>query len=83
MGKWVSSIRKKHKKGKKIHQQEKDGLIDIFILPFVISALLFFPLMAFADGLHGSMDWLGAILFLLYLSLSIYGYHTILGFMNG
>jgi hypothetical protein len=80
---WLEGIRNKHRKGKKVHSQEFEDQPDIFILPMIISGLLFMPIMFLALRFTGTTNWLSSIFFLLYLALGIYGYHTILGYING
>jgi len=81
---WLSIIREEHKKGKNIHNNEFGNEADMYIVPFIVSALFFSPIVFLSLGLMtGNNDWMGSISFLLYFAFSIYGYYTILGFVNG
>ncbi|PHQ44687.1 hypothetical protein DJ68_17120 [Halorubrum sp. C3] len=77
------TIHKYYGKGKKIHGNDIGDQPDLFIGPLVVSSILFIPILLAGIGLMNIVEWLGALLILLGLGLSIYGYYAILGFVNG
>lgn len=76
------AIHKNYRRGKAIHDREIGDQPDIFIIPLVISTILVFPVLGAALGLAKVVEWLGGLLSLLALGLFLYGYYTILGFID-
>ncbi len=78
----ISKIQKYHDRGKRIQEDSGYTFGKIYLVPFIISMLVFSPIAILALEQPMHRELVGGILALLYLALLIYGHHTLLGIMQ-